>query len=799
MSEKPRRSIRPLLLIAAIALPSLALGARGDDMLDDVRAFLSSGDDDDSARLVRSEPVRSSSEAIDFPRQAEPLRRALDADPPAGAAAELIERLGIVGDRSDVDRILPWSEHANPRVSAAAMSSLGRLGGSKAIDRLATMARSNDTNVNATATAALGLSSDPRAVDVLEEVSRHTDSWRRQSALDALALRGGARARRIIHRAFRNGPPAEAWSVANAVALLGEDVDRMLLAQTAVSNGDPRADAAMWALASLSGPEMDDLMIELAENTTGFRRGSVLGALVNVRDPRAVELLLAAWDEGQTHRYTVASTLGMSKAPGALDGLLDLLDRARPDQATWVVDALSYRPEQTAREVLALLATEDGVVAQHALSALARGVHPGTTELLIARFDESGRLPPPDTFHYLALHGGDEGWSMLEEALAEGTANDRNNVVWALQARGDEHAVDRLLDLARTSDSWTSSTAMGALEGMGEQARDGLKGLLLKQIEDGEGSFDQIAPTLARLGGDESRDLLIGRLSEGTDSERWSAMSALGQMDDPGARAAVESMLDSDEPGLRNQALQTLMWNGTGDLTPEVLDKALADEDPSVRATAVSALGTVATPESVERLFALVDDDDPMIRTSAISALATSGAPEAEEVLIAALDDPELSGSAMWGLQSLGTRDGAAAIRDLASTGDLDQRVAAIGMLGSDPSSEAGSILEERLTSDDFGEASSALWALQARGNTSAAEAIAGLIDGLDPDEDADLLMQAASSLQTMGGSIARDRAEQLQEILGYGSDGMLIDIQDTDCFGEGWEMDGGAFPGFHF
>ncbi len=796
MPETSRSSFRSLLLIAAIALPSLALGAKGDDMFEDLRDLVS-GDDDDSAGLIAAEPERSPAEAIDFPRQAEALRRALDAEPAAGAAAELIERLGIVGDRSDVDRILPFTEHPNTRVSAAALSSLGRLGGRTAIDRLATMARSNDTQVNGSATAALGLSSDPQAVDVLEELTRHTDTWRRQSALDALALRGGARARRIIHWAFRNGPPAEAWTTANAVALLGEDVDRMLLARTAVANGDPRADAAMWALATLSGPEMDDLMIELAEHTTGFRRGSVLGALVNVRDPRAVELLVTAWDEGQTHRYTVASTLGMSKAPGALDALLELLDRARPDQATWVVDALSNRPEQTAREVLALLATEDGMVAQHALSALARTGHEDTTGLLLARFDESGRLPPPDTFHHLALNGGDEGWELLEEALASGTANDRNNVVWALQARGDQHAVTRLLDLARTSDNWTASTAMGALEGMGEEAREGLRGLLLEQVRDGEGSFDQVAPTLARLGGDEARGLLVARLSEGTDSERWSALSALGQMDDPDARAAVESMLDSDEPGMRSQALQTLMWNGTGDLTPELLDKALADEDPTVRSTAVSALGTVATDEAIDRLFALVDDEDPMIRTSALSALATSGAPEAEEVLIAALDDPELAPSAMWGLQSLGTRDGASAIRDLASTGDLDQRVAAIGMLGSDPSTEAGRILTERLDSDDPGEASSALWALQARGNTAAAEAIAGLLDRLDPEEDADLLMQAASSLQTMGGSIARDRQEQLEEILGYSSDGMLIDIHDVDCFGEG--LDGLIDPAFHF
>jgi HEAT repeat protein len=265
---------------------------------------------------------------------------------------------------------------------------------------------------------------------------------------------------------------------------------------------------------------------------------------------------------------------------------------------------------------------------------------------------------------------------------------------------------------------------------------------------------------------------MIGRLESGTDNERWSALSALGQMDDPAARAALEAQLDADDPTLRATALSTLLWSGTQEVSPEVLDAALKDDDLGVRTTAISALGTRGSAESVDRLMGLMDDEDPTIRSTALSALAQTGSDEAEGVLIASLDDPELSSSAMWGLQSMGSREGAEAIRSVATEGELDQRLAAIGMLGGDPSQEAGEILADRIHSEDFGEASSALYALQSRGNSSAARAIGELLDDLDGDDETGLRVQAASILQSMGGPVARERAEELAEIMGMGMDG---------------------------
>jgi len=791
MSLSPARStrsarLRALAMFAAVAIPSAAIGAMGDGFVSEVKAMFADDGSDSAApaRLIRPTVRHDANAPMDFPRQAEALRRALDAEPAAGAAGELVARLGIVGDPTDVPRLLELSEHPNGRVSMAAFQSLGRIGGERAIRRLSTVARSEDSALNGNAVAALGLSSDPRAVAVLEEIAGHTDTWRRQQALDALALRGGVRARLAIHRAFAKSTSNDAWASANAVASLGGPADRRLLLAAATNPHDPRADASLWALSTIGGPDTDEFLIHLAETATGARRSTAISVLATVNDPRAVEVLLDLWERAPMNRYDIISAFGSSKAPGALDGLLTILDDGRPDQAMWFVDALATRPEPTAREVLRVLAKEQGPMADFAIARLTNLGDLAAVDQLVARFDADGKLPPADTLTFLAVNGGDAGWELIEEVLADGTQNDRSNVVWALQARGDDDAATRLLDLVETSDSWTASSAMGALEGMGEGARDGLRGLLMKRLDEGN-DFATVSSTLARLGGDEVRDALTARLADGTDSERWSAISALGQMDDPQARGALEALIDDGDPNVRSSALTTLLWSGNQDVSPEMLEKALTDEDVTVRTTAIAALANQPAEQGVDRLLSFVEDEDLSIRTTALSTLASTGDPRATDALISALDDPELAQTAMYSLQSMGTSEGRSAIRNLATNADeLDQRVSALGMLGQDPSNEALEVLTGSLHAEDPGEASTALYALQGRGNSAAAEAIASLLDELDPDDDpAGLVWQAASALQGIGGRVARERADELEAILGTTDQG-LMDMRDWGCGG---------------
>ncbi len=704
-----------------------------------------------------------------FPREAAALRRALDASAAPSTLVELVERLGILGDPSDFDRLAELAEHPNPGVSSAAMRALARVGGDRSIDRLTVFARGNDDVVSVAALQALGLAESPQAVDVLLEVAGKASDWRQNVALQALATRGGSRARAALHRGLKKAPANDAYSWAQAVASLGEPDDRLLLMTLAGGSG-PRADAALNALAGLGSADSDSLLIALAQTATGNRRLTALTALGSVRDPRAVDVLVGALTGNSGVRGAAVGALGVSRAHGALDGLLLSLDGARANEAWQITAALASRPEAQARAVLKLLATEAGPLADAALAALAQEGDAVVGELLIAAFDERGELPPESTYHFLAVHGGEAGWSLLEEILADGSTNDRNSVIYALQARGDEHAVTRLLDIAASEDTWVASTAIGALEGLGDDARDSLRGILLQRVQDGDdASFGDTAASLARLGGDEVRDMLVGRLQDGTQNERSAALMALGQMDDAGAHDALQQTLGSDDPELRRQAFDALVWSGQP-LDRDTVTDLLADPDPTMRSQAITALANLGDPASVEQLMALSADDDVSVRMTAVSALGNLGGPEAETGLLAAMEDPELFDTALWSLSSLGTSDARQAIRDAVGSDDPVQRASAIGALGNDRSGASRDLLVGALRDTDQGVVGAALSQLQMQGSSTAAAAVAELLVGLDDGDDPfGVRWQAANTLQSLGGGVAREHRELIDSILGSG------------------------------
>jgi len=768
-SPKRRRGLA-VVLVALIALPSAAFGTvlpglaeRGLAVVERVVPGLSK-----RTPVAAANPTAPIKAPRAFPRELAAVRVDLDRNPPPAATRELLDRLGILGDpRADFDRIASRVDHPNSYVVEAAARSLGRLGGRRALDRLTLMARSQDSALSAAAIPALGLVSDRSAVDVLREVVTGTDSWRQSLALEALALRGGDDARRVLHRAFRTAPANDAWSFAHAVASLGEAPDLQLLVFEATNPVSPRRDAALTALGSLADPRTDSILIGLARTAKGSQRLAVLGALGAVRDPEAVEILREALFDPSL-RLTAVNTLGESRAEGSLNALIEAIDLVPLNEAWSITSALVNRPEPEARDVLAVLAGEDGPLAEQALSALAGAGDARVANILVSRFDDDGLLPPDATYSFLAMHGGEEGWSLLEEVLAEGTSDQRNSVIWALQSRGDEDSVARLLDLVtQDDDQWVGQTAMSALEGMGDEARDGLSSLLLQRLDDPDDNFDVTATTLGRLATPEARDALLARLGDADSMEAGSIVRALGQMDDAGARDALLVRMQSEDTTVRSEAFHAMLWGPHG-VNADAVEAGLADPDPSIRASAISALPQTGHPDAVAELVSLLDEDDAQVRNAALSALGQTGSRDAEEVLLASLDDPETRHSALWSLQNLNTPAARDGIRAQASSDDPEMRSAVIGALSNDTSRAAQDVLRDALLDDDVSVASTALSSLSMRGGRGNAEAIATMLVNLEADgeEPYGLRYQAASTLQGFGGRFAREHADLIAEAM---------------------------------
>ncbi|MCO4768437.1 MAG: HEAT repeat domain-containing protein [Deltaproteobacteria bacterium] len=774
-------------LVLAVALSSAALGAFGDRIVERAREVLDTGDlvAPASPSLLAVAPTEPQS----FPREAKALRAALKRPASPAVLAELVGRLGLMGDSSDVRRLEPFLADRSPLVRHAALDAMARVGDDDALERVAAFARgsASDPDVHP-AIQALARSSSPLAEETLLALVDGAEQWRRDAALGALSVRGGAKARQVLHRELLSGPVGQSWSAAHNVARLGEAADARLLMRLAAGTGQ-RSDAALSSLSSLPGDDVDGFLITLASTATGNRKGQLLGALGQVRDPAALDVLDEVFDgPARWHGYAWQA-LGASQAPGALELLLDRVPDARTSQASELCNALGARSEEEARLTLRSLARGDDAFAAAALGSLASLEDSKVTDLLLSRYDEEGRLPPPESLMHLATRGGDEGWELLEEVLAEGSQSDRGSVVWALQQRGDEDARDRLLALARGGDPMLAPQALGALENMDEDARDALRGLLVERVEGGEvHDWGQSMQTLARLGGEDARRILTTRVEEGTAQERANALGALAQMDDPQAQATLAGVFEeTDDPALRSQALSYMLWSPDG-IDPDLLDEALADDDPMVVSQVISALPQSGGEDVKERLLAFADADDASVRGAALGALAQTGGLEAEAALVSALDDPDVASQAVWNLQSLGTQGARDALRGAARSDDPTVRSQAIGALGMDPSAEADELLREGLDAADESVVLAAVGAMQSRGNSSAAEALAELLTNVADDDESVVRTQVAWALQAIGGRVAEEHADLIAEVQGgpMGEDGLGLESFELHLGHEG-------------
>jgi HEAT repeat protein len=765
------RFLRPrsLGLALAIALPSAALGANSAAITAFVTELLPSGPGKQDN--TRTPPVRSAESSTlqreAWPRQAHLLRSSLESEVSPSQRAELVARLGIIGGPQDVELVLELSEHPSPVLKAAAIEALGRLGTARSIDRLTTLAEISE--FSGIAIPALGLSTTGAALHALETIADSQDPHSRQLAYRAMAVHGGDRVRRLLHAAWEETTLDEARSIATALAALGGPQERRLLAFVATQSSDPRSSAALLGLSALPDQQSSDLLLDLARNAKGRQRLTALELIARLNDEEAVEVLLEAWHRAPATRTTVLRSLGKSPVPGALDALLELITDLPHSHAPAYTEALSVRPEPTAREVLRALAKEDGFLAETALAALAQRNDQDVVKVLLERFDTDGELPPQETLIHLATHGGDAGWELMEEVLAVGSESDQGAVIWALQRRGDDDAVDRLLDLARHETSWTGIRAISALEHMPGKARDSLREVLLDQLEDPNGAdISTTIASLGRMGGEGVHAALSERLQSGTVSEKWASISALSTLPGPEARGTLEGLLEDSDPNVRSSALNALVHHEDGPLSLDLINKALSDDSASVRSRAFSALSIQGTPEATERLVELSQAEATETRIQALRALGSAGGQQAEETLLAAVNDPKVASSALWTLERMGSSSGEQAIRDLARDPNSSVQVQALGMLGNDSSRHATEILRSSLDTESPEQAGAAVRALQTRGDTHSAEAIADFFDSMDPEdlEVARLRQQTAGTLRALGGPLAAERAEEIEESL---------------------------------
>jgi aminopeptidase N len=168
-----------------------------------------------------------------------------------------------------------------------------------------------------------------------------------------------------------------------------------------------------------------------------------------------------------------------------------------------------------------------------------------------------------------------------------------------------------------------------AVEHFAESRRPAdLEGLALALAEDSFWAVrSEAAAALAKIGGDEARDALIGGLAQEDPRVRRACADALGGYYlDAKAIAAVRPLVVDGDASYRveSAAIRTYARLGPGDAV-DVIARVLERDSrfETLRNAALDALGLVADPRAIDLLVAWTGHDKPRLcRPSAIGALA---------------------------------------------------------------------------------------------------------------------------------------------------------------------------------
>jgi len=146
-------------------------------------------------------------------------------------------------------------------------------------------------------------------------------------------------------------------------------------------------------------------------------------------------------------------------------------------------------------------------------------------------------------------------------------------------------------------------------------------------------------------------------------SLRCGAVWKLGRLRDPAARLPLLEALDHRDARLRGEAARSLGVLRDGRTTPRLNEVLHTDPDPTVRQSALDALGMIGGRRAIRALTDVLKNEleDPAIRAKAAEGLGTCNAQNAVPDLIAALEDrqPEVR---FWSAFALGILQSGAAL-----------------------------------------------------------------------------------------------------------------------------------------
>jgi HEAT repeat protein len=500
--------------------------------------------------------------------------------PAAGTLAGLLSEADLVKTvvpalvaigKGAVPDLLHQLEQGSPSVRAAAAAVLGDLDDRRAVPALIAALDDTDAEVVASAAGALAGLADESAVDGLIAVFAHPHAAARRAAIAAINTIGAAGTAAKLQGALADPLPRVRESALRTAGYFGFPECAAAIVAALADPAEEVRRAAIEQLPVMDGIDAASRLLSAVVNETPRNRAAAVHALRQSDDPRAAAALAAALQDADPWvRYYAATSLAGGRFGGGVAPRLAELarqDSSVPVRIAAVTTLAELDSTLTGSVAAELIDDPEDDVATAAVTVLA-GLHGRAIDDLL---EQAARSPRP--------------------AL-------RLAVVRALGQRNQPEAVE-LLSWAARSDEFSSQSG---------EAVDSLRRIAASPAN----------PVARRAAVTAMLDLAAQT------SRHDEVIAALGRLPDDSV-AAVASGLSASRPDLRIAAAEALAAMRHPKASSE-LSRALSDEDPSVRAAAVTAFGRLGTP-SAGRVIAAMRHTDPDegVRFRAAQACARHG------------------------------------------------------------------------------------------------------------------------------------------------------------------------------
>lgn len=615
------------------------------------------------------------------------LEKLSSKDPDAVRSAAF--EAGDMGLESALGLLVNHIHSPNPGIQEAAEDALRRIRGSAAVSVVAPLLRSEDASVRNSAMDILReISSDD--IKAMQLLVQDSDPDIRIFASDILGTSESPMAVAILSDALFTEPEVNVrYQICISLGELGFP-DAAGTLSKALKDEEWVQFAAVEALAKIRADSCADILINALRDCSELVASTIITALGEMGNVRAVPILLQRLDEasGPLRNKTVMAIVQILGAPSL--GLFAPKDL-----------------EKFRSYLLVALADEDEDIIEAALTGLS-GVGVGSVEATRAVLKLIERLDPMRGHDLVLLAQRCLASIGFTEALTEGLLSEHDEVMQAvIEACGNigcrrsiglliEHffsldrklqrlAIYHLSSIADTSDvsffmevledSEDPHVIKGALNFVGHQVHCTLAApQLLQFLEHGDDDVKEAAlDACLALKSPEVNAHLTSLFTSRDPLMRLMATYSMGHIDTALHLEELSVALEDEIPDIRKVALESIgrLCNDRPELL-SLLAPRLSDESRDVRLALVELVGQIETQQSTELLIQALGDEDNWVRIRAVESLGTRRVTKVLPTLVQMLDGNDLL-VVLKIIEALGCIGGKMAFRALLSlTGHSD-------------------------------------------------------------------------------------------------------------------------------